>query len=530
MRKLPQCFVRSIAGDTAQLSPSRSARKENGGRGSVCVHRTPVCVSQKRPSHAFHNLSPNTSKMLLPMLDASEFLACDICLEEYDGEAPDRVPRTLPYCGHTLCTDCLRKLIAVSKDFIVCHICKKRNPLAYHKTAEDFPCSWALLRLLTEHKKMIAKGAAQPKAEQFEKCNVCKKHEVSHWCRHHAIKLCAYCAFRHIKECQKEKLLEQTALPGFFKETMARSRDFVVAVRGKIKETKAMKDKFVAEAGAQIEEVVRAYRISVAGMAAKIDFCALQLELLAGSVESALGTVSAKEERSIPVEDHALKTLIRNITKLEDLVSKQVQGFASGYSVKLSFSQDKFEAEKAAAKQLWWDLDVTSPYMKDHEDLHDSFFQACERGETRIVDYMVENMGVDVNSKDQSGRTAFCISLSGNRPELYQLLHEKHGANVDVQDNAGKTALIYACLSNDEDSAKYLVRKCKANPNIQNKWKDTALHSAVEAGNLNIVKLLVEEADVRLDILNNRGKTAAETAIREEIRQYLLLHTAACVK
>lgn len=81
-------------------------------------------------------------------MDSSSELVCPICFETFDDAA--RLPRILPDCGHSLCTDCLQNLIknVASRDHLCCP--KDRTPFRRFKPSAGlkyFPKNYPLLSL-----------------------------------------------------------------------------------------------------------------------------------------------------------------------------------------------------------------------------------------------------------------------------------------------------------------------------------------------------------------------------------------------
>lgn len=75
-----------------------------------------------------------------------EELICSVCEEEYDTDL--KVPRILPDCGHTFCTECLEQLIEKAINDGEKFACPEdRIPCSVNKQANEFPKNFCLLRM-----------------------------------------------------------------------------------------------------------------------------------------------------------------------------------------------------------------------------------------------------------------------------------------------------------------------------------------------------------------------------------------------
>lgn len=81
--------------------------------------------------------------------------------------------------------------------------------------------------------------------------------------------------------------------------------------------------------------------------------------------------------------------------------------------------------------------------LRAEEDGKDLFLAAMNGKEERVITLL--NQGVDVNSKNGSGRTALMAAcFSGNLRSVKTLL--AYGADVNAADSAGSTALMDALI------------------------------------------------------------------------------------
>eukprot|EP00826_Nyctotherus_ovalis_P029251 TRINITY_DN23084_c0_g1_i1.p1 TRINITY_DN23084_c0_g1~~TRINITY_DN23084_c0_g1_i1.p1 ORF type:complete len:213 (+),score=24.06 TRINITY_DN23084_c0_g1_i1:68-706(+) len=158
---------------------------------------------------------PNKQRLQYIEKECSQIflLKCSMCTEDYNTS--DRRPKLLP-CGHNTCECCLKRLLCSSAIF-ACHICKARC------CSKDFPLSWPVLDLLSKLKR------AEEKVERkADKC-LCSR-EVSHYCRKHDEAMCGYCAMKHIKDCERSKILELSEVSYFIERTLTKSKETLLSL------------------------------------------------------------------------------------------------------------------------------------------------------------------------------------------------------------------------------------------------------------------------------------------------------------
>lgn len=88
---------------------------------------------------------------------------CLKCSHEFNIDK--NLPRLLPHCGHTICEECVKKLI--SSNFILCPECKEVNLAA---TENDLPKNLAILSVKHELQKVIKKEDGYRNREDDKFC------------------------------------------------------------------------------------------------------------------------------------------------------------------------------------------------------------------------------------------------------------------------------------------------------------------------------------------------------------------------
>jgi ankyrin repeat protein len=91
----------------------------------------------------------------------------------------------------------------------------------------------------------------------------------------------------------------------------------------------------------------------------------------------------------------------------------------------------------------------------------------------------VDVVGVDVNSRDNSGRTPLMLAADHDSlvPDEVMDLLLAHGAKIDEQDPEGNTSLMIAAKAGGMSGVEYLISK-GAVVNLKNKAGETALKFA----------------------------------------------------
>lgn len=116
---------------------------------------------------------------------------------------------------------------------------------------------------------------------------------------------------------------------------------------------------------------------------------------------------------------------------------------------------------------------------------------------------------IDIDTKNEDGKTPLMIALEEKQEEIADLLIEK-GADVNCEDDDG-SALIYAVTYNSKEMVEKLLEK-DAEINYSKADGATALHFACDDGQLEIAKLLVKRG-ANIDAQNKYGKTPQMIAI-----------------
>jgi len=142
----------------------------------------------------------------------------------------------------------------------------------------------------------------------------------------------------------------------------------------------------------------------------------------------------------------------------------------------------------------------------------DLLIDASAAGRTdRVAELLA--VGVDVNAKDESGRTALMIASQRGRIETLSVLLEASVALNVQREQDGRTALMMAVEQGHTEAVRMLL-DAGANPDVAD-GEGTALFMACENLHVDIIVLLVQaEADINL-VRETDGMTALMVVCRQ---------------
>ncbi|EEA07764.1 uncharacterized protein CMU_006870 [Cryptosporidium muris RN66] len=123
-----------------------------------------------------------------------------------------------------------------------------------------------------------------------------------------------------------------------------------------------------------------------------------------------------------------------------------------------------------------------------------------------LTDILEYKNNVELNIKDEDGRTILHNAVSKNNIELVRLLINK-GVDVNTCDDSGWTPLHSSCSSGLEEITIYLLSG-GAYCDITNNSGCTPLHYAASKGHENIVNILVNKCHDIIDYKDNYNRSA----------------------
>ena len=147
-----------------------------------------------------------------------------------------------------------------------------------------------------------------------------------------------------------------------------------------------------------------------------------------------------------------------------------------------------------------------------------------------ILKYLIEELGLDVNSRNPWGQTP-----------LYSALGQRHGRIIRYLLNAGASTntfpriysdFEYAILSGNLKQLKRLVAEGEDVHQGSQHWKDKPIHWAVSAGWLHIVQFLIKDCGIDTETPGEFRRTSLHVAAlsdRLDITQWLVLEAGAVI-
>lgn len=114
---------------------------------------------------------------------------------------------------------------------------------------------------------------------------------------------------------------------------------------------------------------------------------------------------------------------------------------------------------------------------------------AVESNNFEIVQFLIVEVGVDIEAREVDGWTALYCAVKEDNPEIINLLLEVGSADFETRDNFGMTALHWAAKNNRPKAAKAL-KEAGADLNAVNNYGETALEIAREHNSKDTIKHL----------------------------------------
>ena len=148
---------------------------------------------------------------------------------------------------------------------------------------------------------------------------------------------------------------------------------------------------------------------------------------------------------------------------------------------------------------------------------------AAYNGHEAVVRLLIER-GVEINAKDDAGRTALMFAARKGHEAVVRLLTERGDVEINAKDKEGKIVLMYAAEEGHEAVVRLLIER-DGEINAKDNEGKTALMFAAEKGHGAVVRLLIERDDVPINAKDNYGRTAlmwAATCGRDAVVRLLI--------
>jgi len=140
-----------------------------------------------------------------------------------------------------------------------------------------------------------------------------------------------------------------------------------------------------------------------------------------------------------------------------------------------------------------------------------SLVEFCKKGDLEEVKDALQR-GVDVNTKDEFGRTGLMEAVRNNHNSVVELLLKTPNIDVNLRNNRGGCALHLALWNND--ALKLLLNVPNIDVNVVDGDCWSVLHWAVRNDTVEVLNLLLNVSSLDVNIVNNNGETALHWAVK----------------
>jgi ankyrin repeat protein len=136
------------------------------------------------------------------------------------------------------------------------------------------------------------------------------------------------------------------------------------------------------------------------------------------------------------------------------------------------------------------------------------FIWASENRHTSLLSQLLDSDKIDVDSKDDDGRTPlWWAAQNGHDEAILMFLLDTGKVDVDLKDKNGRTPLWCAAQNGHEAIVKLLVQTGKADMNLKDEYGRTPLCWAAQNGNEGMVKLLLDTGKADVNLMDEYGRT-----------------------
>jgi len=140
------------------------------------------------------------------------------------------------------------------------------------------------------------------------------------------------------------------------------------------------------------------------------------------------------------------------------------------------------------------------------DDNGNSYLMKCIKvGKFKAAIWLIEN-GIDVTLENDENETAFNYAINRNNHEILNMILENHEIDVNSKDNENRTLLQNAVVQGNNGVAKILI-KYNADLNNVDMNGRNVVYDALSYGDENFIKYLSTLEGIDLDIIDEKGDT-----------------------
>lgn len=140
---------------------------------------------------------------------------------------------------------------------------------------------------------------------------------------------------------------------------------------------------------------------------------------------------------------------------------------------------------------------------------------AAEHGSEVVVKLLLDTKGVGVNSKDDLGRAPLAYAAQNGRDAVVELLLHAEGVKVNLKDKSGRTPLSHAAENGTDGVIRLLLGAVGMKPDLKDKSGRTPLSYAARRGSEEIVRLLLDTDGVEADSRSTTERTPLSYAAQQ---------------
>lgn len=131
---------------------------------------------------------------------------------------------------------------------------------------------------------------------------------------------------------------------------------------------------------------------------------------------------------------------------------------------------------------------------------------------TQILNDLLSRLDMDVNARDNGGRTPLLIAAGAGREDTFNVLRNHPDIDLTVRDNDGKNVLHYYVLHGAHVLGD-LLSTLGTDTDMRDNSGCTPLHAAVDARNSLAVRTLLTHDSTRFNVADNQGLMPLHTAL-----------------
>ncbi|KAJ7125994.1 hypothetical protein C8R44DRAFT_979911 [Mycena epipterygia] len=155
------------------------------------------------------------------------------------------------------------------------------------------------------------------------------------------------------------------------------------------------------------------------------------------------------------------------------------------------------------------------------------YSDAAENGHHGIVEPLLQNNGVNLNTPDCNLRTPLSYAAENGHQAVVELLLQQTGLNTNTPAFYSRTPLSYAAENGHQTIVELLLQRDGVDPNTCDFYSQTHLSYAAENGHHSVVELLLQQDGVNPNIPDSDSRTplsyAAENG-HHSVVELLLKH------